>query len=70
MAEVRESIRILNQVVDRIPDGPWLTDVPLHLRPPPGEAYARVESPRGELGFYLVSDGGPLRSASTAARPA
>jgi NADH-quinone oxidoreductase subunit D len=59
MAEVKESIRILNQVVDNIPDGPWLTDVPLHLRPDPGEAYARVESPRGELGFYLVSDGGP-----------
>ena len=33
--------------------------VPLALRPPQGEAYARVESPRGELGYYLVSDEGP-----------
>ena len=59
MAEVKQSLRILNQVIDNIPDGPWLADVPLHARPEAGEAYARVESPRGELGFYLVSDGSP-----------
>ncbi len=59
MAEVKESLRILRQVVDAIPSGPWVTDLPLHLLPEPGEAYARVESPRGELGFYLISDGGP-----------
>ena len=59
MAEVKESLKILRQVVDTLPDGPYLADVPLHARPEPGEAYARVESPRGELGFYLVSDGGP-----------
>ena len=59
MAEVKQSLKILRQVVDHLPDGPWLADVPLHARPEPGEAYARVESPRGELGFYLVSDGGP-----------
>ncbi len=59
MAEVKQSLRILRQVVDNLPDGPWLADVPLHARPEPGESYARVESPRGELGFYLVSDGGP-----------
>jgi NADH-quinone oxidoreductase subunit D len=59
MAEVKQSLKILRQVIDTLPDGPWLADVPLHARPEPGEAYARVESPRGELGFYLVSDGGP-----------
>ena len=59
MAEVKQSLRILNQLVDNIPDGPWLADLPLHARPPEGEVYARVESPRGELGFYLVSDGSP-----------
>lgn len=59
MAEVKQSLKILRQVIDNLPDGPWLADVPLHARPDPGEAYARVESPRGELGFYLVSDGGP-----------
>ena len=59
MAEVKQSLRILEQVCERMPDGPWLAEVPLHARPDPGEVYARVESPRGELGFYLVSDGGP-----------
>ena len=59
MAEVKQSLRILHQVVDNIPDGPWLAHVPLHARPPEGEVYVRVESPRGELGFYLVSDGSP-----------
>ncbi len=59
MAEVKQSLKILRQVIDNLPNGPWLADVPLHARPEPGEAYARVESPRGELGFYLVSDGGP-----------
>ncbi len=33
--------------------------MPLNLRPPAGEVYSRVESPKGELGFYLVSDGSP-----------
>ncbi len=42
-----------------LPGGPHKTDVPLALRPPAGEAYSRIESPKGELGFYVVSDGGP-----------
>ena len=59
MAEVKQSLRILEQVCRTMPGGPWLADVPLHARPDAGEVYARVESPRGELGFYLVSDGSP-----------
>jgi NADH-quinone oxidoreductase subunit D len=72
LAEMRQSIRILEQALDMIPGGPVHTQIatatvqpggiasaPLALRPPAGEAYGRIESPRGELGFYVVSDGGP-----------
>jgi len=57
--EMDESLKILRQAVERIPDGEYATKVPSRLRPPKGEAYARIESPKGELGFYLVSDGSP-----------
>lgn len=56
--EMKQSLRIIRQAVHDLPDGPHKTDVPLSLRPPLGEAYSRVESPKGELGFYVVSDGG------------
>ena len=56
--EMRESIRIVRQCVEQIPDGPVKTDVPYYVRPPEGDAYAAVEGPKGELGFYIVSDGG------------
>ncbi|MSQ41950.1 MAG: NADH-quinone oxidoreductase subunit D [Dehalococcoidia bacterium] len=59
MEEVRQSVGIVRQALDGLPPGAHKTDIPLALRPEPGEAYARVEGPRGELGFYLVSDGGP-----------
>jgi len=59
MEEVRQSVRIIRQALDALPDGPHKTQTPLALRPPIGEAYARVEGPRGELGYYIVSDGGP-----------
>jgi NADH-quinone oxidoreductase subunit D len=58
LEEMRQSVRILQQAVARLPGGPVNVPVPLALRPEPGEAYARIESPKGELGFYLVSDGG------------
>ena len=58
MQEMRQSLRIIDQCVEQIPDGPVRPELPLVLRPPAGaEAYGRVESPKGELGFYLVSDG-------------
>ena len=56
--EMRESMRIVEQCVKAIPGGPVRADVPFVLRAPVGEAYAAVEGPKGELGFYLVSDGG------------
>ena len=59
LEEMRQSVRIIRQALDGLPSGPHKTEIPLALRPAPGEAYARVEGPRGELGFYVVSDGGP-----------
>ena len=57
--EMKQSLRIIRQAMYDLPGGAHKTDVPLALRPPAGEAYSRVESPKGELGFYVVSDGGP-----------
>jgi NADH-quinone oxidoreductase subunit D len=57
--EIRESLKILEQALRDIPAGPIMdpkTKV-RGLRPKVGEAYARIESPKGELGFYLISDG-------------
>ena len=84
MEEMRESVRIIDQALRRMPDGPWIADdrkvvLPpreeLHTsmeslihhfkivtegyRVPEGEVYVAVESARGELGCYAVSDGGP-----------
>jgi NADH-quinone oxidoreductase subunit D len=84
MEEMRESVRIIDQSLRRMPDGPWIADdrkvvLPpreeLHTsmeslihhfkivtegyRVPEGEVYTTIESPRGELGCYVVSDGGP-----------
>ena len=54
---MRQSVRIVKQAMENLPDGPVTTKVSLKLKPPAGEAYAHVEAPKGELGFYLVSDG-------------
>ncbi len=84
MEEMRQSMRIIHQAIDNLPDGPFRSNnrkyVPpprselghsmeavIHhfklwtegFRPPKGEVYVRVESPRGELGCFLASDGGP-----------
>ena len=57
--EIHQSVRIIKQCIEQIEPGPIRADVPLVLRPPVGaEAYGRVEASKGELGFYLVSDGG------------
>jgi len=59
MEELRQSVRIIKQAMEQLPGGRHLAEVPLNFRPPAGELYSRIESPKGELGFYLVSDGGP-----------
>ncbi len=59
--EMRESVRILQQAFRDLPAGPVM-DPKAKLRsfrPKPGEAYGRIEGPKGELGFYLISDGSP-----------
>ncbi len=54
--EMRQSVRIIRQAMEQLPEGEVWHRMPLRLRPPAGEAYAHIEAPRGELGFYLVSD--------------
>ena len=54
--EMRQSLRIIKQATEQIPPGEIRAKVPHLVRPPVGEAYAHIEAPKGELGFYLVSD--------------
>lgn len=56
--EIKQSLNMVRQCIEMIPSGPIRTELPLILRPPPGaQAYGRVEASKGELGFYIVSDG-------------
>lgn len=61
LLECRESLSILDQALRGIPEGPVINPKAKlrSFRPPEGEAYARVEAPKGELGFYLISDKSP-----------
>ena len=61
MLEMRESLKILEQALRDIPGGPVMDPKAKirGFRPKQGEAYGRIESPKGELGFYLISDGSP-----------
>ena len=57
MEEMRQSVRIMRQAVENLPAGPIMGKVPKVIKPPVGEAYVSIEAPKGELGFYVVSDG-------------
>lgn len=56
--EIEESLKIIGQAIDGIPPGNAVAKINKVYKAPPGEVYVRTENPRGELGFYLVSDGG------------
>lgn len=70
LAEIRQSARIIQQAIDGIPSGPLQAKVPKVIKVPKGETYVRAENPKGEMGYYLVSEGGQgpyrlkIRSAS------
>lgn len=58
--EVRESVKIIRQAIDMIPSGPLQAKVPRVLKAPKGQVYTRTENPKGEFGFYIVSEGGKM----------
>ena len=60
MLEIEQSISIVAQALDKLPDGPVMGRVPRILRPPAGDVYVHGENPRGDLGVYLVSSGGTV----------
>ncbi|HVP06707.1 MAG TPA: NADH-quinone oxidoreductase subunit D [Candidatus Acidoferrum sp.] len=63
LQEIKQSLRIITQVLDGLPEGEIRAKVSPNFKPPVGEVYARMENSRGELGVYLQSDGSnkPLR---------
>jgi NADH-quinone oxidoreductase subunit D len=70
IGEIRESVKIVRQAIGSMPSGPLQAKVPRVLKVPPGSAYVRAENPKGEMGYYIVSQGGripyrvKIRSAS------
>jgi NADH-quinone oxidoreductase subunit D len=57
IAEMRQSVKIIRQAVAGLPEGPIMAKIPKVLKPPVGEIYSSIEAPKGELGYFVVSDG-------------
>jgi NADH-quinone oxidoreductase subunit D len=57
MDEMKQSCRIIRQALRQIPKGPVIAKVPRNFKPPAGDTYVRLESARGDMGWYVVSDG-------------
>ncbi len=70
LQETREAVRMVLQMLDRIPEGPVMTKVPRIIKVPEGEVWVETENPLGQMGYYVVSKGGlgpfrtKIRSAS------
>jgi NADH-quinone oxidoreductase subunit D len=60
MLEMKQSVRILRQAMKQLPEGAFRAKLPRSMKVPPGEVYAEYENPRGHLGFYIESQGGPV----------
>jgi len=58
MQEMRQSLSIIEQLIDNIPEGEFLAKTKAVLKLPKGEFYSRVETARGEFGVYIISEGG------------
>ncbi len=57
LEEIRQSLRIIRQAVAGLPEGPVMAKVPRLIKPPAGETYHAIEAPKGELGYFIASDG-------------
>jgi NADH-quinone oxidoreductase subunit D len=57
--EIEESLKIIEQALEQIPEGDVTSAIPKRIKPPVGHVYSRVENPKGELGYFIISNGTP-----------